>query len=438
LVVRCASLELAITNNYLVLLFRWATRYNKASDVVKSEIIQFAAHKLCAGREDYSPGGRLNETEKLACLAQRLPIEFHSVTYASKRTELGLVEGHMRILLRLGAGLESLTTVSASEPLLSEAAYWMMDTDTTFNAAETLMSCLEGYSIHKGDRGELLVMLLFILARDRAIGQSNSYGQPASGKRWCSVSHFMDALFKFERHPSSDPSSLRALFKDSKIFFNHWVKVHQYAIVNVQYLGQLMRRGAALLCATNQPGIDLIIPVLLAGSAIFLKNIGVILAQMKNDPKFTDEPKASLFEAMDPYKLGILNPGDNIPIIRIVFALASKTPCLKRVTTCRQDGFQSCDIWVGGISPTVFSPVGDQDASIWAALLQATYGWEDVYKKNPEGRADKEEEYLRRSMNPGTAEDIHHWNWADFEAMPETQGNQKDENKEEDKRMDED
>ena len=34
-----------------------------------------------------------------------------------------------------------------------------------------------------------------------------------------------------------------------------------------------------------------------------------------------------LFKAMDPYALGILNR-DKIPIIRIVFALASKTPCL--------------------------------------------------------------------------------------------------------------
>jgi hypothetical protein len=46
-------------------------------------------------------------------------------------------------------------------------------------------------------------------------------------------------------------------------------------------------------------------------------------------------------------------------------------------------------------------------------LLQATYGWEDVYKANPDGKADKTEEDLRRSMNPGTAQDKHHWNnWA--------------------------
>ena len=216
------------TNNCLVLLFRWATRYDEGNDTVKDRIIQFAALKLRAGRNWLGDG--LDNTEKLACLAQRLPIEFHSVTYASKEIELKLVEGHMRILLRVDAGFESLTTVSASEPLLSEAAYWMMNTDTTFNAAEMLKSCLDGYAIHKGDRGELLVMLLFILARDRAIGHPDDYGRPVSRRRWCSVPNFMNALFKFKRDP------LQGLFTQSKIFFNHWVKVHQYAIVNVEYL----------------------------------------------------------------------------------------------------------------------------------------------------------------------------------------------------------
>ncbi|KIL64218.1 hypothetical protein M378DRAFT_628828 [Amanita muscaria Koide BX008] len=409
----------------------WATRYEEGNATIKSEIVQFAAVKLCA-RKNYRLGDALNHIEKLACLAQRLPIEFHSVTYASKLKELELVERHMRILLRLDAGFESLTTVSASEPLLSEAAYLMMNPDTKFKAAEMLTSCLDGYVIHKGDRGELLVMLLFTLARDRAVGQPDGYGLPDSGQRWCSVLKFMNALFEFERHPPGG-ASLKASFAKSKIFFNHWVKVHQYTVVDVQYLAQLMRRGAALLCATNQAGIDGIIPYLLTGYTIFPKNVGVILWQGNNDAKFTDEPKRSLFKAMNPYKLGILNKEDNIPIIRIVFALASEKPCLARVVC--EDGVDSLDFWVAGISPTVFSPVGDDDASIWTALLQATYGWEDIYKKNPDGSlTDPAEEGLRRSMNPGTAKDGSHWeNWADFAPMRKIKVNAEDENENMDK-----
>ena len=370
--------------------------------------------------------GKLIETEKLACLAQRLPIEFHSVTHASKVGEFKLVEGHMRILLRLDPGFESLTTVSASEPLLSEAAYSMMYPDATFKAAETLKSCLAGYAIHKGDRGELLVMLLFILARDHAIGPPNGYGRPEMNRRWCFVLSFMNALFKFEH-----PLDLKA-FADSKIFFNHWVKVHQQVMVNVKYLGQLMCRGAALLCGTNQAGIDGIIPFLLKGDTISLKNIGAIVFQVKNDKKYQKTPKPKLFEAMDPYSLGILKQGDKIPIIRIVFALASKTPCLIPVK-CKED-FESYDFWVGGISPTVFLPVGDSDESIWTALLQASYGWEDLYKIDSDSNLMRG---LRRSMNPGTAENKHHWeNWADFTAMDNSDDDDEEEEEEDEEEDD--
>lgn len=98
---------------------------------------------------------------------------------------------------------------------------------------------------------------------------------------------------------------------------------------------------------------------------------------------------------------------------------------VSRVTR-QQDGFKGCDFWIGGISSTVFSPVGN-DTSIWTALLQATCGWEDIYKND----SDDELEGLRRSMNPGAAEDERHWgNWADFAAMRNIKENETDEDEE--------
>ena len=81
--------------------------------------------KLLGGQE-YTAGFTFDEDQKLACLAQRLPIEFNSTTYAAKSLEMKQVEGHLRVCLKVDAGFETMTTVSASEPLLSEAAYWMM------------------------------------------------------------------------------------------------------------------------------------------------------------------------------------------------------------------------------------------------------------------------------------------------------------------------
>jgi len=69
----------------------------------------------------------------------------------------------MGVCLKTDAAFESMITVSASEPLLSEAAYSIM-AQPSFNVPKAMKSVLEGFSINKGDRGEFLVIL--IVARD--------------------------------------------------------------------------------------------------------------------------------------------------------------------------------------------------------------------------------------------------------------------------------
>jgi len=69
----------------------------------------------------------------------------------------------MRVCLKIDTAFESMITVSASEPLLSEAAYSIM-AQPSFNVPKAMKSVLEGFSINKGDRGEFLVIL--IVARD--------------------------------------------------------------------------------------------------------------------------------------------------------------------------------------------------------------------------------------------------------------------------------
>jgi hypothetical protein len=63
----------------------------------------------------------------------------------------------MRICLNVDDGFETMKTIFPSEPLLAEAtARFMMRTD--FKAPEVLKEIMGGFSIHKGDRGELLAL----------------------------------------------------------------------------------------------------------------------------------------------------------------------------------------------------------------------------------------------------------------------------------------
>jgi len=92
--------------------------------------------------------------QKLAWLSQRLPIQFNSTTYISHTSEMEQVAEHLRVCLKVDATLESMETISPSEPLLSEATYIVM----ARKSFRPLKSILEGFAIHQGDHGEFLVL----------------------------------------------------------------------------------------------------------------------------------------------------------------------------------------------------------------------------------------------------------------------------------------
>src|SRR5277367_1477839 len=96
---------------------RFGSRYDAGDRSVREDIIKFAAGKLLNADpsiQDFSTH------QQLACLSKRLPIEFNSTTWISQENEKKQVEGHR---LEVDQSFESMVTVSASEPLLSEGAY---------------------------------------------------------------------------------------------------------------------------------------------------------------------------------------------------------------------------------------------------------------------------------------------------------------------------
>ena len=382
---------------------RFGSLYDAGDKAVREDIITFAATRLFNAEPDKVE--ELTDDQRLACLSQRIPLEFNSTTYIAQANERKQVEGHMRVCLKIDAAFESMITVSASEPLLSEAAYSIM-AQASFNVPKAMKSVLEGFSINKGDRGEFLVMLLLIVARDKVVGPPVEHGLPA-GSRIIDVASFLSGGL-FQRLPSLQ--TLHQDFPDSKMHFNHYVKVHEYAAIDAESLLLLASRGAGILCANGQYAIDGINPFLFHGTTLAFENLGLLLWQSKNDAAFTATPQPSVFEAMDVYKLKILKEGDAaVPLIKIVFALAARTPCLTVVRHPPSVDYNAVvyEIWCAGISPDTFNAVEPSQANTWAALLQASYGWKTIY------RGDGVDKELRMSMNPGTATEFGHWRrWA--------------------------
>jgi len=100
---------------------RFGSLYDAGDKAVREDIITFATTKLLNAEPDKVE--ELTNDQRLACLSQRIPLEFNSTTYIAQANERKQVEGHMRVCLKIDAAFESMITVSASEPLLSEAAY---------------------------------------------------------------------------------------------------------------------------------------------------------------------------------------------------------------------------------------------------------------------------------------------------------------------------
>jgi len=290
-----------------------------------------------------------------------------------------------------------------------------------FDAPEALKSVLEGFSIHPGDRGEVVVLLLLCLARDLAVKRA------PSDSRIVTVSQFMENLLKDNALKTHKPSvwtertrdeTFQMNFGDSWIHCTHFIKVHEHKLINRKYLWALMFRAAGIICGNGQAGVDVIIPYLYKCKVLRRLCVGSILIQVKNDRKFTGVPDEDLFLRMDPQGLGMFDVGEQpVPVIRILFALAAAPSSLTYMKPSKSAStFTSYDFWCAGINPDVLVPVTLGKLSTWAALLQASRPWQAVYT------GEKEESTLKRSSNPGAGTNNAHWaKWVSFGAAEDIQ-----------------
>ncbi|KAI0248421.1 hypothetical protein BJV78DRAFT_1236581 [Lactifluus subvellereus] len=91
--------------------------------------------------------------------------------------------------------------------------------------------------------------------------------------------------------------------------------------------GNLLRRGAMIMCANNQHGVDIVLPICNPSRKLSRHNVTAILIQVKNDKTFQHEIDKTLFDGMDPFRIGRFSDGDfPLPVIRMVFALGSDQP----------------------------------------------------------------------------------------------------------------
>jgi len=214
----------------------------------------------------------------------------------------------------------------------------------------------------------------------------------SEGKRDISVIGFLEALLPiapYNTFKSSKPYTFRAgenrplseAFEGWRIWFNHVIKVHDANMIHTDHLWKFLTRGAMVMCVDRQEGVDIVIPICEKQIQLSRQNISAILVQVKNNKSFTAHIKIPTFTKMDPPKL--IFPGATpLPVIRMVFALASNTarahsPVVGIRNKRFASSFTAYDIWCAGLSPETFRDMGP-DLEAYKILLVQTQGAFDI------------------------------------------------------------
>ena len=308
----------------------------------------------------------------LACLSVRFALEFDVVSNF-REVARKQVERHMRLCLAATTGCETLITFSGSEPLLAEAASELMY-DSLANPVRHLANHSDLHCIDRGRRGELVAALILMQTRDKATRL------PMEGKRWVSVSRFMEALLPIAKYKDLERKKMTSwrngedkpfaeTFEDYAMWFNHVIRIHKSTLTNAKYLWRFITRGAMVICTNNQAGVDIVIPLCLKTERLSPKTVSAILIQVKNATNYGNKINTKLFDKLDPFELGVFDEKSTPrPVIRMIFALASQESGVhfRDVDkTCNE--FTAFDIWFAGLS--CFRSVDEDDLASYQVLL---------------------------------------------------------------------
>ena len=401
-------------DRWLWLVPRFPTRYDHGNDDVRASIIDFAKAKILCNTT-MEGLKRLGRPVELACLVLRLGVEFQGKGWEQQREERLQVDHHMRLCLAADPDLSTVVTIAPSEPILAEAAF-LLSTDrglTKISPPDALLIHIRFSYLSAGDHGELIASLLVLLARDAAclpnynslkVHQSPNtleHHKADGSHRIVSVVSFLQELLGTGANalldngvtvapPGQGGIPMREAFKDASIWFNHIIRVSDVEMIQRKYLCALIARGAAMVCAEGQSSVDLVIPIVFNNS-LKPQNVSAILIRVSDNSGFgSARPTSQLFDALNPFRVGLFNEeeenGDLRPVIRMVFALASKKSSVSWVPPRTKGSprgratFTAYDIYCEGVSASTFAVIPETSEGTYKSLLSRSTKLSEAYK----------------------------------------------------------
>jgi hypothetical protein len=238
-----------------------------------------------------------------------------------------------------------------------------------------------------------------------------------------------DLKKSFPTYRGGEKLEFASTFKDYGIWFNHLIKVEKAKMFSAEHLWKFITRGAMIMSSDNQAGVDIVIPICQTQRPLSRKTVTAILVQVKNAEEFQLAVDNSLFDRMDPTKLGLFHKPNQFevdpkPVIRIVFALAAvqagvNFPNTRQREHHHPDKFTAFDVWCAGLGNKAFKHT-DGDLASYRLLLERSLRPHDAFnllddskEKGSEGPEHDETRRTRgshrRRMAPLTTDiDAHH------------------------------
>jgi hypothetical protein len=262
------------------------------------------------------------------------------------------------------------------------------------NAVQYLAGHPDLSCIDRGRRGELVATLLIMHACD--VARENSRWGYTTAK-WVPVVCFMEALLPKSEYNTlckslptvwreNEETPFEETFKDYGMWFNHVIKIEDKKMMSVDCLWKFVMRGAMILCANNQDGIDIVLPVCHTERKLSPDSMTAVLIQVKNAERFKKEIKKPIFDAMSPFDLGIFPKDGRVlpkPVIRLVLALSSPEAGVifpERDSHQRHPNtFTAFDVWLAGLSTDTFKQIGEYLKS-YEALLERSLRPHDAFE----------------------------------------------------------
>jgi len=220
--------------------------------------------------------GGINDKLLLACLAILVHLEFDSKRETAHVLESTLVESYMRVAFAVPEHREYMRTGYPSEPFLVEAAAKVLRSATTpfaTLAPRLLADAVQAGFTARGERGEVVTRLLYIIARHQVFVNNSAEHFSAVFQTPIKVIDFILALAPERYHDKilqakptmvddENPAPTFALaFEHAYVNFTHFQLGGEFGLVKHCHLWKFLRRSMALQCRDNQKQVDNASPI---------------------------------------------------------------------------------------------------------------------------------------------------------------------------------